>query len=167
MMTPDLLKACYDAGHDIVLTHNGEAVYGPRLLATISGLESDFGRLREFVRYEKGYAPGGHYFNLSPEVRAQYRRWGCLACSSFGSFQIMFITAKELGYDGPPIDLQIDRVGAYWAAQLIVKRFIKRQGAKTLRDVLDAYNSGNHKDSNIPRDYVKKGFDFYDELKSI
>jgi hypothetical protein len=56
---------------------------------------------------------------------------------------------------------------SYWATRLIVDRFQKRFGAKTLKDVLDAYNSGNHKDKNIPQDYVSKGISFYENLPSM
>ncbi len=162
------MLVCKDLGQTIKgLTHNGLPVSGGRLLLTLSGLESNFGTLRDFVRYEKGYAPGGKYYNDSETLRAEFRHYGCLACSSYGAFQIMYLTALELGFKGHPIDLQKDKVCCLWATQLIVKRFIGRFHAKTLRDVLDAYNSGNHVDKYIPTLYINKGFVLYDTLSDF
>jgi hypothetical protein len=161
----ELILVCKEFGPVIQgLTHEGAPVDGARLMLTFSGLESNFGKLREFVRYEKGYAPGGTYYNNSEVLRADFRRFGCLASSSYGSFQIMFPTAKELGFKGHPIELQKDKVSGYWAMQLIVQRFIGRFKAKTLRDVLDAYNSGNHVDRHIPTVYIAKGIEFYGNI---
>lgn len=163
-----LVTVCSEYGKDIQgLIHDGAPVPGNRLLLTIAGLESNFGIQREFVRYEKGYAPGGKYFNDSPDLRALYRRWGALACSSFGTFQIMFPTARELGYTGHPIELQQDTTSAFWVNKLINRRFIQRLQAKTLRDILDAYNSGNHVDRYIPSAYIAKGFDIYNSLQGV
>lgn len=160
-LNPTLMKACTAFGPYIAgLTHEDKPVDGRKLLAAISGTESDFGKRREFVRMEKGYAPGGHYFSKSLEVRALWQRWGCLAASSFGSFQLMYVTTTEMGFNGHPIDLQDDMTCAYWATELINKRFIKR-GAKTLRDILDSFNSGNFADTIIPAAYIAEGFEHY------
>ena len=164
----ELVVICERAGRELQgkVSHKGEPVKGSRLMLTIAGLESDFGRLREFVRMEPGYAPGGSYYNKSEEVRKQFRRWGCLASSSFGTFQIMFIVAHELGYHQHPIMLQEDSVSGYWASQLIQTRSIKR-GAKTLEDVLDSYNSGSFGDRNVPVAYIEKGIKIFEDLQGI
>lgn len=160
-----LIEVCKDLGKSITgLTHKDEPVNGGRLLLTISGLESTFGKRREFVRNEPGYSPGGNYYSKSLSVRQAFQHWGCLAASSFGSFQLMYITATEMGFDGHPIDLQGDRVCGYWATQLIIKRFIGRLGAKTLTDILDCYNSGSHRDHFIPALYVSHGLALYADL---
>ena len=164
----DLIEVCVEQGKAITgLLHNDQPVNGGRLLLTLSALESNYGKLREFVRYEKGYAPGGKYFSDSETVRALYRKYGCLACSSFGTFQLMFVTARELGFTDHPIRLQEDRVCAYWATQLITQRFIKRLRAQSLKDILDCYNSGYHRDHYIPTKYIESGIQIYDELQSV
>lgn len=161
------MRACEDQAWLIKgLTHNGQAIVPARLLLTIAGCESAFGQQREFVRTEKGYMPGGKYYKDAEHVRTLWKRWGVLASSSFGSFQIMFITAYELGFRDHPIELQKDDVGAYWAARLIQRRFVERFRAKTLAEVLDCYNSGYHKDQYIPTLYIDKGIRIYEELES-
>ena len=164
-----LIATCLANGETIKgLTHNGQQVHGGRLLLAIAGCESGFGRQRQFVRMEPGYAyPDGHYYKSSKTVRDRWKTHGVLAASSFGSFQIMYIVAEEMGFTGHPIDLQKDEVCAYWATQLITQRFIKRQGVKTLSQALDAYNSGNARDHLVPTKYIAKGVELYENLDSI
>jgi len=162
----DLIWTCRSAGAGIVgITHEGQPVSGGSVLLTISGLESTFGQQRLFARLEAGYAKGGHYYLRSPEVRKLWATYGCLAACSYGAFQLMFVTATELGFDGHPVDLQTDTTCAYWAAQLISRRIIKAQGATTLAQVLDGYNSGSSRDENVPEAYIAKGISLYNSLK--
>lgn len=162
-----LINVCVDQGAAIQgLTHEGEKVNGGRLLLAISGVESTFGKRRLFVKMEPGYAPGGHYYKSSSTVRDRWYTYGCLAASSFGSFQIMYITAQELGFNGHPIDLQQDKICAYWATQLITKRIMKR-GAKTITEVFDAYNTGTHRDHLVPRKYIADAIELYNDLDNI
>lgn len=161
----DLITICTASGQRIKgLTHDGQPVDGGRLLLTITGIESDFGRQREYVRYEKAFGPGGKYYLDNPGLRKEYKRWGCLAASSFGAFQLMYITATELGFSGHPIQLQKDIICAEWATELIIQRFIGRHKAKTLRDILDAYNSGYHADKYLPSLYIEKGITTFENL---
>jgi hypothetical protein len=146
------------------LTHDNLPVHGGKLLLTLAGTESDFGNLRLHVRPEPAYSPGGKYYNNSEALRSAYRKYGILAASSYGSFQIMYPTAVEMGFSGHPIDLQEDEICAHFAAELIINRFIRRQKAKTLRDVADAYNSGNHADKIVPQKYIAKAISFYESL---
>lgn len=163
-----LINVCMYNGETIKgLTHNGQKVHGGRLLLAIAGCESTFGRDRLHVRMEPGYAPDGHYYKSSKTVRDRWRTYGVLAASSYGSFQLMYIVAEELGFLGHPIDLQKDEICAYWATQLITRRFIARHGATQLSQVFDAYNSGNHKDHLFPAKYVKKAIELYDNLDNV
>lgn len=155
-----LREACAVGAAVRGLTHQTHPVDGARLLWAISGCESDFGRQREFVRAEPAYLPGGKYFGTQA-LAPHWHRWGVLASSSFGSFQILFVTAYELGFRGHPIDLQQDEIGAKWATRLITDRLIGRQGAATLAKVLDGYNSGTHRDGHVPAGYVAKGIRYY------
>ena len=151
--------ACWAKGAaPLGLTHRERPVDYPLLLWTLSGLESSHGRDRLFVRHEPGYMPGGRYYQAD-----KWKVYGVLASSSFGSFQLMYQVATELGFAGHPIELQDDMTCAAWAATLIEQRIVKRQGAKTLRDVLDAYNSGSHRDGLVPAAYIKNGILLYEE----
>jgi hypothetical protein len=131
------------------------------MLYAITGKESSFGQRRTFVKHEPAYMPGGKYYVNSPKLRQAYYKYGVLASSSFGAFQIIYITAEELGFAGNPVELISDRICGYYALQLIEKRFSK---AKTLTHVLDAYNSGNHYDTNVPYDYIAAVTGYYEEL---
>ena len=57
-------------------------------------------------------------------------RFGPLAACSYGVLQVMLETAYELGFDGRPEDLFVDRIGLTW-------------GAKKMRALLDA-NGDNY-----------------------
>jgi hypothetical protein len=157
-----LRAVCDRAGAGLtgLITHKDVPVDGGRLLYAIAGRESIFGRLREFVRAEPAYQPKGKYFNA--QVRAAWDRYGILVSSSYGSFQVLYVVAAELGFNDHPIKLQDDEVCAYWAARLIRQRFIHGQGAKTLRDVADAYNSGGI-GGFVPSAYIEAVTAFYEE----
>lgn len=161
-----LWAACREHGVRLngLLQHDGASVDGASLLYAISGCESTFGQRAEFVKHEPGYLPGGLYFKRSQALRTAYYTYGVLAASSFGAFQLMFIAAAEMGFAGHPVELQQHAICAKYAADLIRKRFIYGQGCKTLAQVLDAYNSGNAKDANVPTEYVAKGIAFYREI---
>lgn len=64
-------------------------------------------------------------------VAAKAGRFGPLAACSYGMLQIMLETAYEIGFDGRPEDLFVDRIGLTW-------------GAKKLKALLDA-NGGDYK----------------------
>lgn len=162
--TQSVIDACKEFGPQLngCVTHDGQPVDGVRLLWAIAGNESSFGQQREFVKYEPGYLPSGYYYRNSIDIKGQFRRWGVLASSSFGSFQIMYQTAREVGYKDHPILLQNDKICAQWATTLILKRFVKAQHAETLRDIFDAYNSGNSHDSIVPQEYIDKAIQTYE-----
>jgi len=106
-------------------------------------------------RFEPAYAPGGLYFRNSSMVRREYAKWGSSASCSYSNFQIMFIVARELGYDAPPLALDKDSVALPYVVRYINKRVLKR-GAKTVAEIADAYNSGTHRDANVPERYINK-----------
>lgn len=106
-------------------------------------------------RFEPSYAPGGYYFSRSSLVRREYAKWGNWACCSYSNFQIMYITAVELGYEGPPLALDHDSVAITWVCRYLNHR-VFAQGARTVEEVADAYNSGTYRNSNVPEKYVAK-----------
>lgn len=158
-----VLQRCYQYGGHIVglKDDDGHAVDGVRLLWAIAGCESDYGRQAEFARHEAAYMPGGRYYQQALEQRKAWQRWGITAACSWGAWQLMAPTARELGYDGPPWGLADHDVCCHWATTLIVHRFIDGHGAKTLRHVLDAYNSGFHRDAVVPSEYINRGLQAY------
>lgn len=106
-------------------------------------------------RFEPAYAPGGIYYESSDAVKALHSTWGNWAACSYSNFQIMFVTAVELSYTGPPLALDKDKVALPFVVKYVNERIFER-GAKTIEEVADAYNSGTHRDTNKPIRYINK-----------
>lgn len=138
------------------LTHDEQPVDGARLLWAIAGVESSYGAQREFARIEPAYQPGGSMYRGSENVRALWHRYGALAACSYGTWQMMAATAAELGFSGHPWELQADEMLAP-----LVAAYLWRSKARTLREALDAYNSGSCRDRLIPEAYVRSGLAAY------
>jgi hypothetical protein len=135
----------------------GREIDGARLLWAISGCESSFGQNCK-PRFEPGYFTGGHYFNRSQAVRDAVAMWGRDASCSYGPWQLMAINAH--GYT--PEELGSTPEYACAATVRFLNSYILGSlKARTLSAILDSYNSGNWKDSNIPQKYVRDGCNYY------
>ncbi|MBK9497051.1 MAG: hypothetical protein IPO08_21570 [Xanthomonadales bacterium] len=158
-----VLQQCYRFGGHVtgLRDDQGRLVDGVRLLWALAGIESDYGRLAEFARHEPAYMPRGRYYTQSIEQRQAWARWGITAACSFGAWQVMAATAREMGYDGPPHGLIDHETCCRVATALITRRFVIAHGVTTLRDVFDAYNSGNARDGVVPSAYITKGLAAY------
>jgi len=132
------------------------------LLQTIATKESDYGH-NNVPRYEPAYGPGGIYFKAN-HVKNLYEKYGKDACCSYSSFQIMFITAFELGYRESPKALANDSIAIHWAIKYIQNRILKFNPLN-LEQIFDAYNSGNFKDKNIPKEYISDCLGYYVIIK--
>jgi hypothetical protein len=153
-----LRDTCQSVGPSLTgLSHNGVPCDGALVLWALAGVESSYGRDREEPRYEWSYSPGGPVYLKSSTVRRLYERYGPAAACSYGSWQMMFPTAIDLGYTGPPGGLKDDAT----LAPLVV-RYIARSQALTLPDVADAYNSGTYRDNIRPLDYTAKVVSAYE-----
>ncbi|MFH1035139.1 MAG: transglycosylase SLT domain-containing protein [Pseudomonadota bacterium] len=119
------------------------------LLMALAAVESS-GGFNNQPRVEPAYRPGGRYCN-----QALYEKYGDDAAASWGPLQIMFVTARELGYQGTPQDLAEPSVSVPLAIALINRRIVGR-GAQTLEQIADGYNSGNFRDDKIPAPYIAK-----------
>lgn len=113
-------------------------------------------------RFEPAYAPGGLYYRNSKEVRDAYEKWGKSAACSYSNFQILYITATELGYEGPPLGLDRDSLAIPFVIKYINERIFAR-GAKTVEQVADGYNSGTHLDRLKPIKYMARFRRYYDK----
>lgn len=138
---------------------------GDRLLDAIAAIETS-GGANNWPRLEVSYMPLGYTLtvqgrlvtgtgvNFNAVVRPRWRKWGASTASSWSSWQILAHTAMDLGYAGDPRDLWHDEI----ALPFVVKRLIAirdRQGAVTLSEFADAWNSGNCRDDRVPHEYVK------------
>ena len=111
-------------------------------------------------RFEVAYAPGGRYYEVE-HVKQAFDKWGNWAACSYSNFQILFIVALELGYTGPPLALDKDEVALPLVTKYVNNRILKK-GADTVESVADAYNSGTHRDKNVPWKYIRKFRKHYD-----
>lgn len=138
------------------------------VLTAIATVESSFGS-NTASRFEKSYAPLGRYYVVDQKDR--YTKWGSASCCSYGSFQIMYPTACEMGFDNDtylrsPHLLTEDEIGIFYVIELIKKRVLAR-GASTLEQLFDAYNSGSFRDSIIPTQYIKDAISSYNSANKI
>lgn len=134
---------------------------GECLLKAIAMNESSYGSYN-LPRFEKAYSYNQKGIYSNRDLWAKYGDW---AACSYSSFQIMYPTALELGFNGSPMDLWKDSTAIYYVVELILRRTI-RKGATTVQHVLDAYNSGTFKDNNIPQEYINKGMIAYQRFLS-
>lgn len=113
-------------------------------------------------RFEPAYAPGGRYYASNQQVRINYASYGREAACSYSNFQILYATARELGYTGPPAALDSDSIALPYVCEYIHRRIFDK-GATTPEQVADAYNSGSYQDSNKPEKYIAKFRRYYDK----
>lgn len=133
---------------------------GRVLLQTVCQIESSYG-FRAIPRYEKAFGESGYYFRKSKEVRKLWYEYGDWASCSYGPTQILFITATELGFTGGPAVLHGSWHSCFEFTVNLFNRRIFGRGANTLAKIFDAYNSGSHKDKNIPVEYIEKSVNEY------
>ena len=123
---------------------------GARLLWALAGNESSFGR-NAVPRHEAGYCRGGAYFD-----KAMTAKWGCWAHCSYGPWQILYVNAARHGDILSPVDLVSPQVSLEVTVRFLNAEILGKQGARTLDEIGDAYNSGNFRDRNIPILYVQR-----------
>lgn len=128
------------------------------LLHALAEVETTQGVARMASRHEKGYCYGSAlYTGTTPgaaDLREQSRLWGCLAHSSWGTWQIMFIAAFENGFRGDPVDLRADDVAIGYVIRYINRRILGRFPGLGIRAFGDAYNSGDPRDNRVPESYM-------------
>lgn len=138
------------------------------VLCAIATVESSFGT-NNVPRYEPAYGQLGAYYNT--EQKERYMKYGAAACCSFSSFQILYPTACELGFDSSPytrspLELTSDEVAIFYVIEYIKNRILAK-GADTLEKLFDAYNSGTFRDSNIPTNYIRVALQAYNSNSHV
>jgi len=138
---------------------------GARVLYAIFSNER-YNAANAVPRIEAAYCPNGRYY-----VPTLYAKYGVAIAKSYSNWQIMALVAHELGYRGNPEDLDNDDVAITWVCELMRKRILrmsrKDDSKATLAEVLDAYNSGNPRDGNVPLAYITKGQTAYTDSESL
>lgn len=138
----------------------------------IEVIESNSGT-NSYPRYERSYVPKGLRLtvqgriiegtggNVNAIVKERWEKWGMASACSYGPAQILYHTCADLGYMNHPAMLWADPALHDHYVQLQLKRIVNR-GAKSIDQIADSWNSGNHLDSIIPTlymDAVRAAFD--------
>lgn len=144
----------------------GELVPGvdcDRLLRALASVETGGGR-NNWPRVEASYIPGGLTFtcqgrlisgtgkNVNSIVASRWQKWGLATAASWGWWQILYHTAADLGFSGPPQELMDSGTcEPYVVARL---RKLADAGCSSVRDFADGWNSGNWRDANRVKEYT-------------
>jgi transposase InsO family protein len=159
----EMKQLCRTFGRELRLLP-GEPEGAPLLFALFLG--EHYNPANPNPRIEKAYCPGGRYFNAE-----LWGKFGEDSAKSFSNWQIMFPVAWELGFRGVPADLDNDTIAVRWVVELLNQRILrlsrKDDGVATLREILDAYNSGNPHDANVPEQYIERGEQNYAKAKTL
>lgn len=86
-------------------------------------------------RFESGYFE--RYLRTKPEYAGQNRR---RISSSYGLMQVMYPTAKQYGFQGPPEALFVPETGMRFGCQHLAA--LIKWAAGNIRQALAAYNGG-------------------------
>lgn len=127
-----------------------------KLLWSIAGCESSFG-IDTDDYYEKAFDVGGKYWN--DNLKRLKAKYGRSVCCSQGVFQLLYITAYELGYRGLPRNLIFPEIQIEYVIEYINRRL---RGFNSVVEFADGYNSGSFKDKHIPHKYIAKFKRIYD-----
>jgi hypothetical protein len=133
---------------------------GTHFMWAESGAESTFGDDCT-PRHEVAYDKGGYYYLHSQEDEELVEKYGSLAASSFGPWQMLLINAPGCS----PEDLDDNPEKCAQAFASFVNRFvIGFRRAQTLEQMAQTYNSGNFY-PNPPAGVLRYGQDvrhYYD-----
>jgi|SRR5262245_33123208 len=130
-------------------------------LKAIAHVETNYGARGLATLHEPAYCYGGLYYKGSADLQRLSVTFGCLAHQSYGPWQLLFMTAYELGYRGDPVILREPNVCAEYAVKLLNVRTLDKIIEATVEDVFDAWNSGHARDRFIPAEYIKKAKGYY------
>lgn len=116
-----------------------------RLLWALSGNESSFG-LNATPRHEPAYDVGGAYAK-NPEQAALLATYGSSGACSYGAWQLMLVNCAQ---GTSPDDMErVDRC-ALETVRFINARILKGEGATTIAEIAEAYNSGKWRWMEVP-----------------
>ena len=88
------------------------------------------------------------------------KKYGANVACSFSSFQILYWTARDLGYEGHPFFLCGDDIAIPYVVKYCNWKLKK---AKNIGEFADMYNSGSI-DEYIPTLYINNFKEKYEEL---
>ena len=148
----EVVPKCHKWGGSLLL--DGTGLDGAKLLWAISGRESTFGTNIK-PRFEASYAK-----NVSPQMIALRSRLGDASACSFGPWQLMAVNVTPF-LESVEQFADLDFCAAQTVNHINIA-ILRAQGAKTLTQIADAYNSGNFHDKIVPAQYIADVVRYYD-----
>jgi len=141
------------------------------LLMAIAMVESSGGKFMNASRSEPHLRKAVR--KVHPE---EFSKWGDSLCASHGAFQILGVTALELGMEMPPERLREPEIAVAWAIRYINSKIRQRRHAfigrmktteQKVKAIGDLYNSGRADDENRPVLYMETVWGWYKKLQGI
>lgn len=129
------------------------------ILAAITLPETNWGERWQAGLFEAAYYRGGKWYNAA-HVRKAVQQYESLASCSYGPWQLLYISALELGYSGHPTGLMDPAVSCPFVVKYLNTRC---KNPTRPEDYADAYNSGTNTDRFIPVDYTRIFMEGYQE----
>ena len=148
----EVVPKCHKWGGSLLL--DGTGLDGATVLWAISGCESTFGANSK-PRFEPSYAR-----NMSPQMVALRNRLGDASACSFGPWQLMAVNVTP-SLESVEQFADLDFCAAQTVNHINLA-ILQAQGAKTLAQIADAYNSGNFRDKIVPTQYIADVVRYYD-----
>lgn len=144
----------------------GSKLDGRVVLATITYPETRWGQKYLASMCEDAYRPAwgprtaGRFYKSSQAVRDLHAKYGDAAASSWSAWQILYVTATEVGFTGHPWDLTDHGKACAAVVNLLNARCFNywskaptpelAKPADTIDEVGDFWNSGSFRDSIPP-----------------
>jgi len=152
--------------------HSGELRLFPgedpfAFLCAISDIETSFGA-NNVPRFELGYSRSSLSYKRSKLLQEGHKKYGDLCAMSYGSHQILWIVARELGYpeNSSPVDLWSSIISLPYVVEKL--NSLHAYGPQNVTQLAAMYNAGPGvlKDMNKwPADYVQKFTFYYNKRK--
>jgi hypothetical protein len=153
----ELAALCREHGPTL---HLPPGVDGAQMLWAFAGRESSFGA-RCVPLHEKAYCYGSKYYKTDKVLRDLTEAWGCWSHASYGPWQILFDNAYRLDHTIDPIRLMTDPAVCTVITVAEFNRIMDLQKPPGLREIADAWNSGDWRDAIRPNDYMDAVESFY------
>lgn len=140
-----------------------DGIDNARVLHALADVESNHGERHLATLHEAAYCYKGRYYTAPTggDLRRLSRVYGCLAHSSFSSWQLLFMAAYEEGFRGDPCELRNDAEAIHWVIRFLNRRIYDRYTILTPEKIADAWNSGRADDDNVPTGYIDKFMSAY------
>jgi hypothetical protein len=162
LVTPELVKlikrnSVYLKFPQVFLVDDTLEPVDPQVFLGAFSLNESSGGTNNRPKHESAYDIGGKYCKGKQLELVQ--EYGSAAACSYSSFQLMFICFYEMGFTPTPLQAGNDEYALPAIVKFFNKRIFKDGTANDVNFLClagDAYNSGNWKDSNVPKEYIAK-----------